>query len=159
MASQRLPHLLAAAIVAPDDRADSRDLIRRMDLANPLWGAPRIHGQLLKLAIEISQVTLGRHMLRRPEEPCSFWLFTTPIEKLLEQLRAGRRKIAGRAFLFQKVLEFRAKFRVLRISIEPFLSRFEPGPSLNRGGEVDVLPGRLEARLMKARETARRKLA
>ena len=32
-----------------------RDLIRRMNLANPVWGAPRIHGELLKLGIEVSQ--------------------------------------------------------------------------------------------------------
>ena len=38
-----------------------RDLIRRMSLANPLWGAPRIHGELLKLGIEVSQATVGRY--------------------------------------------------------------------------------------------------
>ena len=36
-----------------------RDLIRRMSLANPLWGAPRIHGELLKLGIEVSQATVA----------------------------------------------------------------------------------------------------
>jgi hypothetical protein len=39
-----------------------RDLIRRMSRANPLWGAPRIHGELLKLGIKISQATVGRWM-------------------------------------------------------------------------------------------------
>jgi hypothetical protein len=34
---------------------ENRDLIRRMSLANPLWGAPRIHDELLKLGIEVSQ--------------------------------------------------------------------------------------------------------
>jgi len=37
-----------------------RDLIRQMSGANPLWGAPRIHGELLKLGIEISQATVAR---------------------------------------------------------------------------------------------------
>jgi hypothetical protein len=32
-----------------------RDLIRKMSLANPLWGAPRIHGKLLKLRIDLAQ--------------------------------------------------------------------------------------------------------
>jgi hypothetical protein len=35
------------------------DSIRRMSQANPLWGAPRIHGELLKLGIKISQATVG----------------------------------------------------------------------------------------------------
>ncbi len=38
---------------------DIRDLIRQMSKANPLWGAPRIHGELLKLGIKISQATVG----------------------------------------------------------------------------------------------------
>src|ERR1700692_2366858 len=38
---------------------ETRDLIRQMSMANPLWGAPRIHGELLKLGIE-SQATVGR---------------------------------------------------------------------------------------------------
>jgi arginine repressor len=33
-----------------------------MSLANPLWGAPRIHGELLKLGIEVSQATVARYM-------------------------------------------------------------------------------------------------
>src|SRR5882724_2972661 len=42
-----------------------RDLIRQMNAANPLWGAPRIHGELLKLGIEISQATVAKYMVRR----------------------------------------------------------------------------------------------
>src|SRR5258707_1195232 len=42
-----------------------RDLIRQMSSANPLWGAPRIHGELLKLGIEISQATVAKYMVRR----------------------------------------------------------------------------------------------
>jgi hypothetical protein len=38
-----------------------RELIRQMSVANPLWGAPRIHGEMLKLGIEVSQATVGRH--------------------------------------------------------------------------------------------------
>ena len=37
--------------------------------ANPLWGAPRVHGELLKLGIEISQATVGRYMPWRPQRP------------------------------------------------------------------------------------------
>jgi putative transposase len=47
----------------------TRDLIRQMCLANPLWGAPRIHGELIKLGIEISQATVGRYMPWPPKAP------------------------------------------------------------------------------------------
>jgi putative transposase len=50
-----------------------RDLIRRMSNANPLWGAPRIHGELLKLGIKISQATVRRWMPWRPKAPSPTW--------------------------------------------------------------------------------------
>ena len=53
----------------PKTETEIRDLIRRMSRANPLWGAPRIHGELLKLGIEISQATVGRWMPWRPKVP------------------------------------------------------------------------------------------
>jgi len=56
-------------------RADRqiRDLIRQMSRANPLWGAPRIHGELLKLGLEISQATVAKYMVRRPRLPSPTW--------------------------------------------------------------------------------------
>lgn len=50
-----------------------RDLIRQMSRANPLWGAPRIHRELLKLGIEISQATVTKYMGRRREKPSPTW--------------------------------------------------------------------------------------
>lgn len=52
---------------------DIRALIRRMCQANPLWGAPRIHGELLKLGIEISQATVSKYMIRRSGPPSQSW--------------------------------------------------------------------------------------
>ena len=49
-----------------------RKLIRRMATAN-LWGAPRIHGELLKLGIEISEATVSKYMLRRKKPPSQTW--------------------------------------------------------------------------------------
>ena len=46
-----------------------RDLIREMSLANPLWGAPRIHGELLKLGINLSQGTVAKYMVRQRKPP------------------------------------------------------------------------------------------
>jgi hypothetical protein len=45
--------------------ADIRDLIRTISRDNPLWGAPRIHGELLKLGIDITQSTVAMYMSRR----------------------------------------------------------------------------------------------
>ena len=50
-----------------------RALIRQMSSANPLWGAPRIHGELLKLGIEISQATVAKYMVRRRGTPSPTW--------------------------------------------------------------------------------------
>src|SRR5229473_1916579 len=52
---------------------DLRDLIREMSLANPLWGAPRIHGELLKLGIELAQSTVAKYMARRRRPPSQSW--------------------------------------------------------------------------------------
>jgi len=50
-----------------------RDLIRQMSQTNPLWGAPRIHGELLKLGIEISQATVSKYMVRHRKPPSQSW--------------------------------------------------------------------------------------
>ena len=50
-----------------------RELIRRMVGANPLWGAPRVHGELLKLGINISERTVSRLMPKRPQPPSQSW--------------------------------------------------------------------------------------
>ena len=57
----------------PGVNREIRDLIRQMSVANPLWGAPRIHGEMLKLGIELSQATVGRHMVRRHGPPSPTW--------------------------------------------------------------------------------------
>src|SRR6266404_3734390 len=49
------------------------DLIREMSLANPLWGAPHIHGELLKLGIEVAQSPVARYMCRGPWPPSQGW--------------------------------------------------------------------------------------
>ena len=50
-----------------------RNLIRDMSQANQLWGAPRVHGELLKLGIEVSQSTVRRYMSRKPKNPSQTW--------------------------------------------------------------------------------------
>ena len=52
---------------------DVRELIRKMSQANPRWGAPRVHGELLKLGIEISQATGSKYMIRHRNPPSQSW--------------------------------------------------------------------------------------
>ena len=53
----------------PPVNADIIALVRKMAAANPLWGAPRIHGELLKLGIEVAERTVSRLIPRRPTPP------------------------------------------------------------------------------------------
>ena len=50
-----------------------RHLIREMSSANPLWGAPRIHGELLKLGIEIAQSTVAKYMVKGARPSSQSW--------------------------------------------------------------------------------------
>jgi putative transposase len=91
---------------------ETRDLIRHMCRANPLWGAPRIHGKLLKPGIEISEATVSKYMIKRRGHPLragvasstimrkSLWrsIYTVPTATfkvlfVLVGLRHDRRKI------------------------------------------------------------------
>ena len=57
----------------PQVRAELRALIRQMSVENPLWGAPRIHGELLKLGFEVSQSSVAKYMVRRRGPPIQGW--------------------------------------------------------------------------------------
>src|SRR5947199_2227654 len=57
----------------PRTPAEIRQLIREMSVANPLWGAPRIHGELLKLGIDVGQTTVAKYMARRRQPPSQGW--------------------------------------------------------------------------------------
>jgi hypothetical protein len=61
-----------------------RDLIRKMCRENPRWGAPRIHGELLKLGIDISESSVSKYMLRCRKPPSQTW--RTFLENHLAQL-------------------------------------------------------------------------
>src|ERR1700750_3432216 len=57
----------------PTVPVEIRRLVREMSIANPLWGAPRIHGELLKLGIEIGQTSVAKYMARRRGPPSQGW--------------------------------------------------------------------------------------
>jgi hypothetical protein len=61
-----------------------RDLIRRMCRENPLWGAPRIHGELLKLGIDIGEGSVSKYLVRGRKPPSPTW--RTFLDNQLTQL-------------------------------------------------------------------------
>ena len=57
--------------VRPQIDTELRVLIRRMSVENPLWGAPRIHGELLKLAFDVAQSGVAKYMVNRRGHPAA----------------------------------------------------------------------------------------
>jgi transposase InsO family protein len=57
----------------PPIDAEIRTLIRRMARENPTWGAPRVHGELLKLGFELGEATVSRYMPLRRKPPSQSW--------------------------------------------------------------------------------------
>src|SRR5213080_3572227 len=66
------PSLLGLARVVQHHH-ELRDLIRRMSKENPLWGAPRIHSELLKLGFEVAESTVSKYMIGRRGPPSQSW--------------------------------------------------------------------------------------
>jgi transposase InsO family protein len=57
----------------PPVETELRALIRRMSIENPLWGAPRIHGELLKLGFEVAQSSVAKYIVKRRVPPSQGW--------------------------------------------------------------------------------------
>jgi putative transposase len=100
--------------VPPDVRA----LIRSMSDANPRWGAPRIHGELLKLGIEVSQSTVAKYIVRRRRPPSQTW--RTFLANHIGQITAADFLVvptaAGR-LLFVLVILAHARRRIVHVAV------------------------------------------
>jgi hypothetical protein len=57
----------------PPVSKEIRQLIRKMSRENPLWGSPRIHGELLKLGIDIGETSVSKYVVRRRNPPSQTW--------------------------------------------------------------------------------------
>jgi hypothetical protein len=77
VASRRFAALLALEVEAsprpPRVPAAIRRLVREVSVANPLWGAPRIHGEMVRLGIDIGQTSVAKCMARRRGPPSQVW--------------------------------------------------------------------------------------
>src|ERR1700688_1562741 len=80
-----------------------RDLIFRMVIENPTWGAPRIHGELMMLGFDVSERTISRWMRRAPRDP-------EPGKRWLAFLRNYREAIAGMDFFTVPTIAFGALY-------------------------------------------------
>ena len=85
----------------PKVPVEIRRLIREMSLANRLWGAPRIHGELLKLGIEVAQSTVAKYMARSGRGRSQTW------KTFLHNHAAG---IGAMDFLVVPTVDFRLLF-------------------------------------------------
>src|SRR5229473_3155595 len=85
----------------PKIPGEIRRLIREISLANRLWGAPRIHGELLKLGFEVAQSTVAKYMARRGRGPSQTW------KAFLRNHAAG---IAAMDFLIVPTVGFKLLF-------------------------------------------------
>jgi transposase InsO family protein len=102
----------------PSVSSEVRDLIRRMHLANPRWGAPRIHGELLKLGIQVSQTTVAKYMVRRRRPPSQTW--RTFLQNHVKDLVAADFFVAPTAFcdlLFVFVILSHDRRRVVHFGV------------------------------------------
>jgi putative transposase len=124
----------------PRVSADVRALIRTMSQTNPLWGAPRIHGELLKLGIAVCQATVARYMVRPRQPPSQTW--RTFLANHIGQIMAADffvvPTVTGR-LLFVLVILAHERRRIVHVAVTDHPTRAWTGQQLTRG--VPVGPG------------------
>jgi hypothetical protein len=97
---------------------DVRTLIRTMSRDNPLWGAPRIHGELLKLGIDVCQASVAKYMMRRDRPPSQTW--RTFLANHLQQIAAADFFVVPTAtcrLLFVLVILAHERRRVVHVAV------------------------------------------
>jgi hypothetical protein len=102
----------------PSVPADVRALIRTMSQANPLWGAPRIHGELLKLGLHVSQASVAKYMVRSDTPPSQTW--RTFLANHIQQIAAADFFVVPTAtcrLLFVLVILAHERRRVVHVAV------------------------------------------
>jgi putative transposase len=102
----------------PPVNAEIIALVRKMASANPLWGAPRIHGELLKLGIDVAERTVSRLIRKRRAPPSQTWrTFLTNHVRDLVSIDFFTVPIAGLHVLFVFVVLAHHRRHVLHFNI------------------------------------------
>jgi transposase InsO family protein len=102
----------------PTVPADVHNLIRTMSMANPLWGAPRIHGELLKLGIDVSEASVAKYLVRCPRPPSQSW--PTFLTNHIHQIMAADFFVVPTAtgrLLFVLVMLAHSRRRVVHVAV------------------------------------------
>jgi hypothetical protein len=102
----------------PTVPSNVRALIRSMSETNPLWGAPRIHGELLKLGLDVSQATVAKYMVRGAKPPSQTW--RTFLTNHLQQIGAADFFVVPTAtcrLLFVLVILAHERRRVVHVAV------------------------------------------
>jgi putative transposase len=121
----------------PTEPADVRTLIRRMSRDNPLWGAPRIHGELLKLGIDVGQASVAKYMMRREKPPSQSW--RTFLKNHLHQIAAADFFVVPTAtcrLLFVLVILAHERRRIVHVAVST-----TPPPRGRRSNSAKRFPG------------------
>jgi hypothetical protein len=126
-----------------------RELIVRMSLENFLWGAPRIHGELLKLGFDVSQATVSRYMPRRKRPPSQSWrtflrnqiigVDVTSFGEAAEIADQIRSLVSG---WIERIVRYGTKVRDgLRSAFTAPLGTLQLGPSYSANRNRRAIPG------------------
>jgi putative transposase len=107
----------------PSVSPEVRNLIRQMSLANPRWGAPRIHGELLKIGIEVSQATVAKYMARHRKPPSQTWRTF---------LRNHAKDLVSVDFFVVTTIAFQLLFVFVILDQRPTVFATRPGRRLRR---------------------------
>ena len=102
----------------PPINAELKALVGKMVAANPLWGAPRIHGELLKLGIDVAERTVSRLISKRRTPPSQTWrTFLTNHVRDLVSLDFFTVPTAGLRVLFVLVVLAHHRRRVVHFNV------------------------------------------
>ncbi|HVH86171.1 MAG TPA: integrase core domain-containing protein [Terriglobales bacterium] len=125
----------------PTVSRETRDLIRRMCRENPTWGAPRIHGELLKLGIDIGQSSVTKYMVRCRKPPSQTW--RTFLENHVSQL-VSIDFFTVPTIRFQVLYEFLVlshdRRRILHFNVTHHPTAAWTGQQLREAFPFDLLP-------------------
>ena len=102
----------------PRIAAEVRALIRSMSATNPFWGAPRIHGELMKFGVDVSQATVAKYMARRTTPPSQTW--RTFLANHVQQIAAADFFVVPTAtcrLLFVLVILAHERRRILHVAV------------------------------------------
>ena len=109
----------------PQIDTELRVLIRRISIDNPLWGAPRIHGELLKLGFEVAQSSVAKYMVKRREPPSQGWRTF---------LRNHASEIAAMDFFVVPTIGFDLLYAFVIVSDRPQRPRLDQRHKESNGG-------------------------